>query len=107
MTIFASAPDASTRSAFASFNNAEFDLVIRAVELVAQAQAFSPLGLQRALRLTPPMTARITSVLQLLAVIEPFASGRAASVLVRAEALPVLLPQLRAHWRDSRMSNAA
>jgi hypothetical protein len=121
MTAFFSAPDASARSihsvdaadqpdvrsAIASFDGGEFDMLLRAVELVAQSQAFSPLGLQHALRLTPQLAGRLTIAMQLMAIISPTASAESDTVLVGADALPVLIPRLRANWRDLRMSNAA
>ncbi len=121
MTAFFSAPDApgrspysvdhadghDIRSAIAPFDSAEFEMLLRAVELVAQSRAFSPLGLQRALRLTPQLAGRLTLAMQLMAIISPTASEKSATVLVDFDDLPVLIPRLRAHWRDLRMSNAA
>ena len=95
------------RPAIASFDSVEFDLLLRAVELVALSQAFTPLGLQRALRVTPQLTGRLTLAMQLMAVISPTTSGGSDAVLIGADALPVLIPRLRATWRDLRMSNAA
>ena len=94
------------RSAIAPFDGAEFDVLLRAVELVAQSQAFTPLGLQRALRLTPQLAGRLTLAMQLIAVISP-SSAESGNVLISSAALPVLIPRLRANWRDLQMSNAA
>ncbi len=94
------------RSAIAPFDSAEFDMLLRAVELVAQSQAFTPLGLQHALRLTPQLAKRLTLALQLIAVITP-TTAKSGNVLVSSDAVPVLIARLRANWRELQMSNAA
>ena len=121
MTSFFSAPDAASetsarsiysvddadqpdiRSAIAPFDSAEFDMLLRAVELVAQSQAFTPLGLQHALRLTPKLATRLTLALQLIAVITPRSGAAAQCFFVTQTTVSISKGQAPRHDIQARI----
>src|SRR4051812_34798019 len=79
-----------------TFDDREFDLLARAVELVVLAQAFSARGLGLALRIPPESVNRITGVLESIGIVARGGWDDQRPVFASVRELPVLLAELRA-----------
>ncbi len=72
----------------------DFALLLRAVELVVLAQAFSRRGIEHALRIQPKVADRLTTLLEGLGVISSGGFDEQRRVLVSMDHLAVLLVRL-------------
>jgi hypothetical protein len=72
----------------------EFALLLRAVELVVLAQAFSRRGIENALRVEPPVADRLTTLLEGLGVISAGGFDEQRRVHVGIDGLAMLLVRL-------------
>jgi hypothetical protein len=72
----------------------DFALLLRAVELVVLAQAFSRRGIEHALRIKPAIANRLTTLLESLGVITTGGFDEQRTVLVGMDHLAVLLVRL-------------
>jgi DNA segregation ATPase FtsK/SpoIIIE-like protein len=72
----------------------DFALLLRAVELVVVAQAFSRRGIEHALRLEPNIADRLTTLLEGLGVISAGGFEEQRRVLIAMDHLAVLLVRL-------------
>ncbi len=72
----------------------DFALLLRAVELVVLAQAFSRRGIEHALRIKPAIADRLTTLLESLGVITSGGFDEQRTVLVGMDHLAVLLVRL-------------
>jgi hypothetical protein len=80
--------------ALEGFDEADFNLLVRTIELVVQAGSFRRERLQHALRISPESAERMTSSLEKLGVIGPGKPDGARHVLVNVIGLPVLLAKV-------------
>ncbi|NEM91401.1 hypothetical protein [Galbitalea soli] len=76
----------------------QFDLLVRAVDLVVLSQVFTPLGLERAMRISYDETELVTELLEAMGVIStPTKRIREHRVLVRIEDLSAVLFEMYEH----------
>ncbi|HEX4059097.1 MAG TPA: hypothetical protein VHX87_12395 [Galbitalea sp.] len=80
--------------ALEGFDEADFNLLVRTIELVVQAGSFKRERLQQALRISPDTAARMTTSLEKLDVIGPGKADGPRHVLVNIVGLPVLLAKV-------------
>jgi hypothetical protein len=77
-----------------SMGREEFALLLRTVELVVQAQAYSTDKLSQALRIHPHNAQRMTLALESVGVISPVRFDGHRAVVAQARDLPMLLARL-------------
>jgi hypothetical protein len=77
-----------------TLGDADFALLMRAVELVVQAGVYSQLRLQHAMRIPARTAVRLTTLLEALSVIDGYTVGDERKVLTSIDHLPVLLLRL-------------
>ncbi len=91
----------------ASISLPEFELLLRSMELVVLAQAFSRVGLSRAFRISIESADRVMRTLEALGVIGLGEPDAQREVYMTAGRLPALFAELRSRRSDSGMSAAA
>lgn len=95
--------------ALEGFDEADFNLLIRTIELVVQAGIFKRERLAQALRISPESAAKMTSSLEKLGVIGPGKPDGPRLVLVNVIGLPVLLAKVLSgrHYLPSALAAAS
>ena len=84
---------------------ADFELLLTSIDLVVLSQAFSRVGLERALRISSEQAARMTGILKWLGVISTEENDGRCEVLVAMDDLPLV--RVRLQERRSATPRAA
>jgi hypothetical protein len=77
-----------------TLDDADFALLMRAIELVVQAGAYSQVRLQHAMRIPARTAVRLTSLLEALSVIGQYRAGDERHVVTSIDELPLFLMRL-------------
>ena len=85
----------------------EFELLLRSMELVVLAQAFSRVGLSRAFRISIESADRVMRTLEALGVVSLGEPDAQREVYMTAGRLPALFAELRSRRNDLGMAQAA